>query len=506
VRGCGGVAFMIRRSDRYTVKELITDNEGIIGIQLCLANKESIYILGTHMPSSNQLDSVYLEYMYELFELYDIYSQYGPTLVVGDFNTDIRPRTRTKWKLRSRALHRLLTNRSLESAVPMCDNTFTYRSKDMSIKTLIDYVFVPDSAELDVVYATIVDSIPYSVSDHYLIKVSLKIRHATHISRTPHSSAVLKWKEASFDDKWLYKYESESSLRILPLDYNDTADVHTHIDEYIGVIIDSLKAAAIASIPVSNYRPYLKPYWTTSNLKENHTDMRSARRAWINNGRPRGLQDESYRRYKDFKRLFRRSHRNAKTNHEKDKINDIINTSEIDIKEFYRLARNHKRPYQLTEKLEVDNRCATGSRDICNMFGQYYQNLAKPTEDESFNSVHYQFVSDAVQEIVNDPTDTNNGIFHLPVTQEEIRDQLRLLKTGKAPGPDGIVNEHLKYAGHSLTIHLCRLFNLIIECEYMPHIFNLGHVLPIHKGKGKSKHDPSNYRGITLTSAIAILF
>ena len=172
----------------------------------------------------------------------------------------------------------------------------------MSIKTLIDYVFVPDSAELDVVYATIVDSIPYSVSDHYPIKVSLKIRHATHISRTPHSSAVLKWKEASFDDKWLYKYESESSLRTLPLDYNDTADVHTHIDEYIGVIIDSLKAAAIASIPVSNYRPYLKPYWTTSNLKENHTDMRSARRAWINNGRPRGLQDESYRRYKDFKR------------------------------------------------------------------------------------------------------------------------------------------------------------------------------------------------------------
>ena len=40
----------------------------------------------------------------------------------------------------------------------------------------------------------------------------------------------------------------------------------------------------------------------------------------------------------------------------------------------------------------------------------------------------------------------------------------------------------------------------------MPHIFNLGHVLPIHKGKGKSKHDPSNYRGITLTSAIAKLF
>jgi hypothetical protein len=115
-------------------------------------------------------------------------------------------------------------------------------------------------------------------------------------------------------------------------------------------------------------------------------------------------------------------------------------------------------------------------------------------------------VSDAVQEIVNDPSDTNNGIFHLPVPQEEIRDQLRLLKTGKAPGPDGIVNEHLKYAGHSLTIHLCRLFNLIIECEYMPHIFNLGHVLPIHKGKGKSKHDPSNYRGITLTSAIAKLF
>ncbi len=69
------------------------------------------------------------------------------------------------------------------------------------------------------------------------------------------------------------------------------------------------------------------------------------------------------------------------------------------------------------------------------MFGQYYLNLAKPTEDESFNSSHYESVSVAVRELVNDDIDNHSSMIHHEIIQQEIRDQLKLLKTGKAPGP-----------------------------------------------------------------------
>ena len=83
---------------------------------------------------------------------------------------------------------------------------------------------------------------------------------------------------------------------------------------------------------------------------------------------------------------------------------------------------------------------------------------------------------------------------------------MKQLKTGKAPGPDGLTSEHVKFSGRSLINHIVTLFNAIIEYEYTPKVYNVGHILPVYKGHGKSKSDPSSYRGITLTSILGKLF
>ena len=54
--------------------------------------------------------------------------------------------------------------------------------------------------------------------------------------------------------------------------------------------------------------------------------------------------------------------------------------------------------------------------------------------------------------------------------------------------------------------YLSLFFNAIIESEIIPESFKAGSVVPIYKGKNKDKTIPSNYRGITLTSAIGKLF
>ena len=42
------------------------------------------------------------------------------------------------------------------------------------------------------------------------------------------------------------------------------------------------------------------------------------------------------------------------------------------------------------------------------------------------------------------------------------------LKRGKTPGPDGIINEMLKYGRNRIVEVLCSLVNLVIESRYWP--------------------------------------
>lgn len=42
--------------------------------------------------------------------------------------------------------------------------------------------------------------------------------------------------------------------------------------------------------------------------------------------------------------------------------------------------------------------------------------------------------------------------------------------------------------------------------KYIPEMFKFEKIISIYKGKNKDKCDPTNYRGITLTSVVSKLF
>jgi len=48
------------------------------------------------------------------------------------------------------------------------------------------------------------------------------------------------------------------------------------------------------------------------------------------------------------------------------------------------------------------------------------------------------------------------------------------LKTGKAPGVDGVMAEHALYCHKSISLHLLVLFNSIIMHKYVPSEFGVG--------------------------------
>ena len=85
-----------------------------------------------------------------------------------------------------------------------------------------------------------------------------------------------------------------------------------------------------------------------------------------------------------------------------------------------------------------------------------------------------------------------------PITIKEIKFVLNKLKTGKAGGPDGIINEVIKYSCNITLKSVAQLFNLILKSGHYPKQWNKSYMNLLHKSGSKS--DPSNYRGISLVN------
>jgi hypothetical protein len=97
-------------------------------------------------------------------------------------------------------------------------------------------------------------------------------------------------------------------------------------------------------------------------------------------------------------------------------------------------------------------------------------------------------------------------IVDKPITENEVAEIVKCSKRGKAPGPDKVTNEHLKYGGPNLVHCLVKLFNAILSRGFYPSLLRMGIIVPLFKGGNKCKSEFGNYHGLTLTSVIGKVF
>ena len=90
------------------------------------------------------------------------------------------------------------------------------------------------------------------------------------------------------------------------------------------------------------------------------------------------------------------------------------------------------------------------------------------------------------------------------ITETEVHNAIKALKSGKATGLDNTSNEMLKAGQSVLSPILAELFNKILNSGNYPKEWASGRILSLHK-KGNTA-DPGNYRGITISSCLGKLF
>lgn len=106
----------------------------------------------------------------------------------------------------------------------------------------------------------------------------------------------------------------------------------------------------------------------------------------------------------------------------------------------------------------------------------------------------------AIESLAQAPTPLDQ-----PWTALEYAAALKKLRNGKAPGPDSIHAEFLRYGGPGLHRATRILFNEILEQEVWPERWALGLICPIYKRAG-DEAELDNYRPITLLSIVSKLF
>lgn len=105
----------------------------------------------------------------------------------------------------------------------------------------------------------------------------------------------------------------------------------------------------------------------------------------------------------------------------------------------------------------------------------------------------------------NEQAITQNTLLNYNITFAEFHRVIKNLKTGKAPGPDGIRYEHLKHMpSHTNTI-IISLFNAMLTTGHIPPCFKTA-IITLILQIGKDPTSITAYKPITLAPALMKIF
>ena len=195
--------------------------------------------------------------------------------------------------------------------------------------------------------------------------------------------------------------------------------------------------------------------------------------------------EESKQEYKEMRREAKKEVAKAKNN-----VYDEL-YQELDSKEgertLYRLARQRHQAgndvQQVRMMKDKDGKVMTDEESVLRIWKEYYKGLMNEENERERRENDGERVNLEVEKI----------------SKEEVRENMKRMKNGKAVGPDDIPVEVWKCLGEIALEFLTKLYNRTMESERMPEEWRDSILIPIFKNKGDIQ-SCSNYRGIKLIS------
>ena len=190
----------------------------------------------------------------------------------------------------------------------------------------------------------------------------------------------------------------------------------------------------------------------------------------------------------------------------KRKHDNLIKEEDTHKLNIYNSLRNYKSRWNFVNELRNSKRTSINIHSLQNSFGDLITN-----QKDILNLLNYTFskLGEFFSKDQSAPLDTHKTFLRKTfsfrfLTTKEVFDLLKNLKVAKPLGPSKIPAWALRDAKSALAEPLCFLINEYIKVGEFPEPLKHANVIPLFK-KGDPQ-DPTNYRPISITGALAKVF
>ena len=517
--GNGGVSIMFRTGMK--VSELKISSDRICGIKLQL-NKQDIYVVCVYMPQSGCTTASFKVVVEELNRVVLDYQRRGSIVIMGDINAKFSKATGPRGGAVTSKNGALMSNFVKHLGLQIIDlqsttigPRYTYTSH-WGTTSYLDHCLISSDIIKHVIRCEVKEEQVENLSDHLPLSLILDVKEdiSTNVGKHRSISRKVAWDKAS-QEEIKERYQDPLDLAIKESDIlKDMTELRERCitdKNQIDVAVDELTNMMVKvsdNLPKRQFRRHIKPYWTMELTKLSKTE-KAARARWIEANKPRDKDNLLHVDYKNAKRQFQKRLRQAKKSFELEQHMEIVEQDEISQKYFWYLVNKARKPQasnNITPIKFPNGVTASEPKTLAEQWRLYFQKLSTPVDLPEYDHNFKETIGERLNEMSQSTFTNLDKFLKIPISREEHTLAIKQLKRGKAAGHDCVVAEHVQYASQSVQQLTLAIMNAIIDQEHIPTNFRYGLCIPLHKGGGKVKDDPDNFRKITLLPLFCKMF
>lgn len=475
-KGLYGVGFLIKRALKNNITNFTGISERVALLQLKFENL-NLSIIQVYAPTKCSSDEEIKKLYNDLAIAHDLADE--KVLVIGDFNAKIgQPKTGEhpvmgKYGYGVRNVRGTkLVEYAFEYKLSIMNTYFkkkpnkkwTWESPDHKHRSEIDFIMT-NTPKL-VTNFEILNNINFS-SDHRFLRATVRLRvpKKSRMNFKSYPNTLLTENDInSFTNNLKsYKFEKKSEELIDVQDYYDTIEQALTSSSTLNYTGRKLKKQNIFSV-------------STVSLIKRRTELISTK-------------NKTKEMKKELGQIFKQTNKEIKKDYKMHR-QAIITQNIAKLRSTKRAFKELTLHKKWIQKLETKTNETKSRKDIIDQATNFYKELYKKRHQE--------------KNIVDTANYIPNTESIPPIEAREVYEHIKLLKSGKSPGPDRISNEMLKHATPILLNHFTQLFNLILETETVPKQWCSSDIILLYK-KGNPL-DVGNYRPISLMTSLYKLF
>ena len=168
-------------------------------------------------------------------------------------------------------------------------------------------------------------------------------------------------------------------------------------------------------------------------------------------------------KYKNAKELFRIAQRTASEEYMNKSIHEIQTAAECDIRLFWKLVKRSKISYNVSNIQLLQNELVLSSQgEVLNAFEVFYKDICSVKQNSNYDEDFCQMTESKFENLKATTSQHYEQLTDSEITDDELNSIISSLKSMKAPGWDGVQNEHVIYGGSALKRVMLKLFNSIL--------------------------------------------